>query len=126
MVMVKSTTLIERVRTEHEEQRDLVSWFRKTYPNVLCFAIPNGGQRSATTAAKLKVEGVTKGIPDLFVPEWNLWIEMKRVKGGVLSKEQKEVIEYLKYCTHKVVIGLGFDDAKQKIEQLYNLFYKKP
>ena len=31
-------------------------------------AIPNGGNRSAVTGARLKAEGVKRGIPDLFLP----------------------------------------------------------
>ena len=103
------------MRTEHVEQRELVQWFRQTY-SVLIFAIPNGGQRSLATASRLKVEGVVAGIPDLFVPEWSLWIEMKRVKGGRLSPAQVERIEYLTAsCGHEVIVGAGFEDAREKI-----------
>jgi hypothetical protein len=98
------------------EQRELVQWFRRTYEQVLIFAIPNGGQRSIATASSLKVEGVVPGIPDLFVPEWLLWIEMKRVKNGKLSPAQVEKIEYLtSVCGHRAIVGLGFDDAREKI-----------
>ena len=68
--------------TEHEEQREFVRWFRQNHPGVRIFAIPNGGARSITTAAKLKVEGVSAGVPDLCIPAWGMWIEMKRQKGG--------------------------------------------
>ena len=53
------------VPTEHEEQREMVRWFRQTYPNVRIFAIPNGEKRSISVAARLKVEGVNAGVPDL-------------------------------------------------------------
>lgn len=47
------------------------------------FAIPNGGLRDKITAAKLKQEGVKKGVPDVFLPlpcrdYAGLFIEMKR------------------------------------------------
>jgi hypothetical protein len=48
------TVLTERIPTEHEEQRELVKWFRQTFDGVRIFAIPNGGARSITTAARLK------------------------------------------------------------------------
>ncbi len=104
-----------KIPSEHYEQAVLVAWFRIKYPHVLIFAIPNGGARSITTAAALKVEGVTKGIPDLFVPEWRLWIEMKRIKGGVLSPEQKSITEYLKSVNYAVIIAKGAEDAKLQI-----------
>jgi hypothetical protein len=47
------------MKTEHEEQREFVQWVRQTFPTVRIFAIPNGGQRSRTTGAKLKAEGVS-------------------------------------------------------------------
>jgi len=105
----------ERIPTEHEEQRQLVSWFRKTYPGVRIFAIPNGGLRSKTQAARLKVEGVSPGVPDLFIPAKNLWVEMKRCKGGTVSPDQKDWHKYLESVGHTVIIGRGFEDAMAKI-----------
>jgi hypothetical protein len=102
--------------SEHLEQVRLVSWFRKTYPSVRIFAIPNGGGRSMAQGASLKVEGVSPGVPDLCIPAWNLWIEMKRESGGVVSPVQKDWIEYLEGIGHRVIIGRGFDDAKRQIE----------
>lgn len=105
----------EKVQSEHMEQAVLVQWFRRSYPEVLIFAIPNGGKRSPSQAAKLKVEGVVPGIPDLFIPEWMLWVEMKKVKGGKVSQEQHNVINYLVDVGYRVIIGLGADDARRKI-----------
>jgi hypothetical protein len=66
--------------------------------------------------ASLKAEGVTAGVPDLFVPAWSLWIEMKRSTGGVVSPVQKGWIAYLQGVGHQVIIGHGFEDAKAQIE----------
>lgn len=109
------------ILTEHEEQRNLVSWFRKTFIGVRIFAIPNGGSRSITTAARLKVEGVSAGVPDLYVPAMKIWIEMKRVKGGVIDAKQKDWHEYLTGIGDHVVIGFGFEDAKNKILEIANM-----
>ena len=106
----------ERIPTEHEEQRELVKWFRQSFDGVRIFAIPNGGARSITTAAKLKVEGVSAGVPDLYVPEWKLWIEMKRTKGGVVDKNQKDWHEYLTAIGDRVIVCRGADEAKRMIE----------
>jgi hypothetical protein len=63
----------------------------------------------------LKVEGVVPGIPDLFCPAWRLWIEMKRVKGGVLSAEQKGMIDYLQSVGYRAIVCKGAEDAKVQI-----------
>lgn len=105
------------MKTEHQEQVQLVRWFRASHPSVLIFAIPNGGYRSRVTASRLKAEGLVRGIPDLYVPAWSLWIEMKRSQGGSLSPDQKAMIEYLKsYCKHTVMVAKGANDAIDQIE----------
>ena len=103
------------MKTEHEEQREFVMWMRQNHGEARIFAIPNGGQRSRTTGAKLKVEGVSAGVPDLYVPAWRTWIEMKREKGGVLSPHQKDWIAYLEGIGDTVIVGNGFKDAQSKI-----------
>jgi hypothetical protein len=103
------------IPSEHYEQALVVQWFRRTYPGVLIHSIPNGGARSMATAVALKVEGTVKGIPDLFIPAWRLWVEMKRVKGGVLSPDQKEIIAYLERVGYCVIVGKGAEDAKTQI-----------
>ena len=104
------------LNSEHLEQVRLVSWFRRQYPDTRILAIPNGGIRSASAGANLKAEGVSAGVPDLFVPAWCLWIELKRVTGGAVSPAQKDWIAYLESIGHRVIIGRGFEDAKRQIE----------
>ena len=111
---MRSDRRVPAVPLEHDEQVGFVNWFRSEYPAVLIFAIPNGERRAISVAKRLKAEGVVRGIPDLFVPEWNLWIEMKRAKGGRLSPEQKEIICYLDQY-HTVIIGLGARDASRQV-----------
>lgn len=106
------------LKSEHEEQVNFVSMFRKLHKDVKIFAIPNGGQRNIIIAAKLKSEGVSKGVPDLFIPAWNLWIEMKREKKSSVSKDQKEWHEYLESIGHTVIVGYGCDDAIFKLNNL--------
>lgn len=107
--------------TEHLEQVTLIAWYRRTYKNELLVAIPNGGKRHIKTAMAMKQEGVSKGFPDLFLPVPNnqfhgLFIEMKRQKGGTLSKEQKAWIEYLNSVGYQAVVCKGFLEAKESIE----------
>ena len=103
-------------RSEHVEQREFVEWFRKTYPGVLIFAIPNGGKRGAAAAARLQLEGVVPGVPDLFVPAWWLWIEMKREDGGTVSTDQEKIMGHLEECGYTCVVARGDADAREKVQ----------
>lgn len=111
-----------RIPTEHEEQREVVRWFRQMWPRVRIFAIPNGGARSAATAGRLKAEGASPGVPDLFIPEWATWVEMKRIKGGVVSPEQKDWMNYLRNVGYCAIVCKGVEDAKQQIITLSQRF----
>lgn len=106
------------ILTEHEEQCLVVQWFRRTYAGVRIFAVPNGSQRSKTTGARLKAEGVSAGVPDLYVPEWALWAEMKRADGGAVSASQRDWHDYLRGIGHTVIVCRGFLHAKEEIEAL--------
>lgn len=107
----------DRIPTEHAEQAEVVKWFRRKYAPVRIFSIPNGGHRSKATAAKLKAEGVSPGVPDLFIPYYKLWIEMKRVKGGKISPEQRDWQRYLvEECGHTWMVCHGAEDAKAQID----------
>ena len=108
-------SLSGRSPSEHEEQVGLVNWFRERFNGVLIFAIPNGEKRAISVAKRLKAEGVVRGVPDLFIPEWNLWVEMKRVQGGRLSPDQKNMISYLESIGQTVIVGKGARHASELI-----------
>lgn len=107
--------MTERIPTEHEEQREFVRWFRQTYSGVRIFAIPNGGARSPSVAGRLKAEGVSKGVPDLYIPAWRTWVEMKRQKGGAVLPEQKDWHQYLENIGDCVILANGCAAAQQRI-----------
>jgi hypothetical protein len=107
--------MAERLKGELSESREqifFVNWVRKYYPEHVVFAIPNGGGRTKMTAMALKAEGVLAGVPDIFVPSLKLWIEMKKERGGVISKEQSSVMAYLSQCGYKCVVARGCFEAK--------------
>lgn len=100
-----------RRRPRHDEdnlQTHCVRWFRLQYPNKIIFAIPNGGKRNAREAGRMKAQGVTAGVSDLFIPEPNiafhgLWIELKAGKN-TLTPSQKEFIEQMKSRGYRTAV----------------------
>ncbi|MBQ3812871.1 MAG: VRR-NUC domain-containing protein [Bacteroidales bacterium] len=87
-------------KTEHTEsdlQRTCVAWFRAQYPKdeLMLFAVPNGGGRSAIEAGIMKAEGVTAGVADLLLLEarggWGcLCIEMKTKKKWSRQRDSQK------------------------------------
>lgn len=112
--------VIPSLPSEHDEQAGFVQWFRAKWPRVMIFAIPNGGKRDIKTAKRLHREGVTPGIPDLYIPAWGIWIEMKRQKGGRTSPDQDAMIQYLEEIGHTVIVGYGAMDASDKLLRMLN------
>lgn len=107
---------------EHHHQVAFIAWARCNYPDVLVFAIPNGGARNKLTGFKLKQEGVLAGIPDIFVADGKpgLFIELKQPEKGVISKAQKEVIQRLTHAGYPTVVCYGVDEAKAALTKYLN------
>jgi hypothetical protein len=60
---------------------------------------------------------VSAGVPDLFVPAWSLWIEMKRVAGSRTSSVQLEWHEYLRSIGHTVIVCKGSAEAMRMVSE---------
>jgi len=117
---------MSKVPLEHVEQVTFLGWFAETYPGVKILAIPNGGYRHPNEAQKLKLEGVLNGVPDLFVPEWNLWIEMKRISGSKILREQAMFADYVRdACGHSHIFAFGWQDATKRVTTFYEKHSKK-
>lgn len=103
---------------EEREQTGFVSWFRRKFPDLLIFSIPNGEKRNISVAKRIKASGGVSGIPDLCIclpGGLIIWIEMKRIKGGVLSENQKKIHAILWSLGHEVIVGNGAVDASAKL-----------
>lgn len=112
-----------KVKSESQEQQVLVLKLRWHYPNVLFFAIPNGGKRSKGEARRLVLEGVEKGTFDMFIAEprgkfHGMFLEMKREDEKltkVSSEQEKKKAQALARQYH-AVICYGEKEAIKEID----------
>ena len=96
--------------TEHEIQREIVGALRCL--GHLVFAVPNGGGRSVAEAGKLKAEGVTAGVPDLFVPGRRAFIEVKK-PGGRISPAQRDMMVKLRLLGYDCIVAYSVEDVER-------------
>jgi hypothetical protein len=94
--------------TEHRTQVAFSKWLN--LHRIFHFAIPNGGARNAITGARLKAEGVLAGVPDLFIPLYKLFIEMKATKGR-LSPVQEACHIQLRAAGYNVSVCRSLDEG---------------
>jgi len=109
---------------EHLAQSLLIKWFRLQYPLFAkcLWAIPNGSFRHIGTAIKLKQEGVTAGVSDLFlmIPAnglHGLFIEMKKDKSAKLQQNQIDFLNLAESMGYGAEVAYGFEDAQEKIKK---------
>lgn len=121
--------IVKILPTECAEHMRFVRWLREfgaIYPELLFNHCPNGGLRDIREAGKLKAMGVSAGVPDIqiYVPRGTyhgLAIEMKRVKGGILTIEQKSWLKRLNANGYCAVMSRGCDEAVKIFECYWNL-----
>jgi hypothetical protein len=109
--------------TEHQEQVKFVTWVRVNHPDLLIHSIPNGANLAGSQLQrvkqwnKLRAEGALAGVPDLFIPELRLYVEMKAARG-VLSDKQKKIIPRLEKAGYKVAVCYSGDEAINMVKSL--------
>lgn len=126
-----SAALKRKATPEDAHQTALMQWARTVRladgPDVApgakvadyLYHIPNGGQRNAIVAAKLKAQGVKAGVSDLHLPLarhgfHGLWIELK-AEGGKLQKSQAEWLERMNKAGHLATVCVGWQAAAETI-----------
>lgn len=111
---------VNRTPTEFSEQCTIFEWcelMSARYPMLkYCHSSLNGVKLNIGQAYKAKLSGMKKGVPDIFLPYNNgeyigLFIELKRVKKGVVSPEQKDFLAYLNSQGYKAVVCKGSTEA---------------
>lgn len=108
------------LKTEDEEQFQLVKWLRDK--NIPFYHVPNQRRTTVQYGAKLKRLGVSAGVPDLVITcmrggYGGLYIELKRVKGGVLSESQALWRDTLIREGYAWYMALGAEHGKVIVKQ---------
>lgn len=120
--------------SEHRIQVALFQWARFStgrYPALkLLFAIPNGGARDPVTGARLKAEGVKRGVPDVFLPQpvgayHGLFLELK-AEGGRPSPEQREWLLRLRHRGYGAAIAQGLEEAIEALTRYLEGRFEQP
>ena len=110
--------------SESQEQAQFVAWWKavgqRMAPNVVLAAVPNGGARDAITGARLKREGVVRGMPDMLLAcaksgKHGLFIEMKTARGRV-SESQRNLFPLLEAQGYGVAVCHGWREAAETVE----------
>lgn len=113
--MVKNNTPLEEW-----EQEQFFGWVYTNQVHIpeleLCNASLNGVKVGPKTRCKLKGQGLRPGWPDVDLPVKRfpysgLRIEIKRVKGGSLSSQQKRIHTLLRQQGRRVEVCKGWREA---------------
>lgn len=88
------------------------------------FHVPNDAKRSVGAALRLKAMGMSRGVPDIFIP-WpcgeyhGMFVEMKAKTGGRVSPEQNAWIDVLNRLGYFSVVAHGAAEAIEYFEQYF-------
>lgn len=120
---------INNTPLESADQKTLVAWLE--LQGLLFTAVPNSTYTTSWAAKRRNYEqGLRKGLPDLVIvipPERAvdgtgrvIFVELKRVKGGVVSPEQKKWIAALNAVggTVDAFVAHGADEAIEEIARV--------
>lgn len=120
--------------SESSQQKALFCWAalnKDCWPELeFMYAVPNGGQRNIMTAARMKAEGVRKGVPDICLPARRLtnqrsylsglYVEMK-IGTNKLSEEQAKFKKFLENQGYFHAICFTFEQARDVVLWYLNL-----
>ena len=114
--------------SEHKLQSSLFEYVILILPSLrpYIFAIPNGGHRNIVVAKKLKAEGVTRGIPDIFlcIPngrgKHGLFIECK-VNRNSLTNEQSKFKDMIRRIGFEFKVCKNLEDFEEIIKSYFQV-----
>ena len=105
---------------EARRQASIVDFVRWVAPQVVIFAVPNGGLRSKSEAARLKWQGVLAGVLDLVLvlPDARVAFWETKTPAGRISAAQHAFIDQLDRRGHSWALVRSIDDARRELAAL--------
>lgn len=120
----------KNVPTEEQEQIALAQYLDLVVGNPGWFHVPNGGDRHAAVAGKLKAQGVKPGVSDVFITRTTkevrglgkvgVVIELKRqnMRPSDVKDSQWTWMEHLASEGWITYVAKGWEDARQFLDSL--------
>jgi hypothetical protein len=111
--------LLKELKTSEDDiQIEFVSWMKNTHPELIFTC--NGLFNNKALVERSYKMGYKVGIPDLFILNHQLFIELKS-QNGKLSDKQIECQEQIRKLGYKVITCWTLDDAKNVINEVCKL-----
>ncbi len=105
---------------EESRQACIVEYVRTVAPQILIWAVPNGGWRSKREAGRMKWTGTLAGVLDLTLalPDGRCSFWETKTQKGRLSDKQKDICMVLRILGHDVAVVRSVDDARRELKRL--------
>ena len=119
-VKIMSAKKKSDIPLEKDEQKRLCKWLKENKIGHWANGLGVKLDYDVKYMASLRSQGYYKGIADMTIllPKGRaMFLELKRVKGGVVSEEQKKWIEYLQSLDYPARVCYGADEAIEWIKE---------
>lgn len=103
---------------EESIQVACVKWFRLQYPNLVIFAVPNGGSRNLYEAKNMKESGTLAGVADLVIVGNGGKVLFVEMKAGKNKQEDSQVLfqNKVEKLGHKYIICRSKEQFMKEID----------
>lgn len=114
------------VPSEQQDHLALVKWAKYNPKLKTLIHIANEYDGGKIGGYRRKLMGVKAGVSDFFLPlplggYHGMWLELKRVEGGKVSREQQDWLNLMQELGYFVTVCYGFEDAVSKIRSYLSL-----
>ena len=119
---------LEAVRTQKRKRKPrhieesiqvaCVKWFRLQYPNLVIFAVPNGGSRNLYEAKNMKESGTLAGVADLVIVGNGGKVLFVEMKAGKNKQEDSQVLfqNKVEKLGHKYIICRSKEQFMKEVD----------
>ena len=103
---------------EESIQVACVKWFRLQYPNLVIFAVPNGGSRNLYEAKNMKESGTLAGVADLVIVGNGGKVLFVEMKAGKNKQEDSQVLfqNKVEKLGHKYIICRSREQFMKEVD----------